>query len=176
VGGGSVGLLAAWLCARIPGCEVQLVDSNPRRETIARQLGCDFALPDEAGQQAGTADVVLHASGSTGGLALALRLAAYEAVVVELSWYGERAVSLPLGQAFHSRRLQIRSSQVGAVAAVQRSRWNHARRLQLALRLLAHPELDLLINSESRFSELPQVMAELAANPRDVILHRVVYD
>lgn len=173
VGGGSVGLLAAWLCARIPGCEVQLVDSNPARETIARQLGCSFALPDEADVES---DVVLHASGSPDGLAVALRLAAFESTVVELSWYGDRAVSLSLGQAFHSRRLQIRSSQVGAVAAAQRSRWSHARRLQLALRLLAHPELDLLINSESRFSELPQVMAELAENPRDVILHRVVYD
>ncbi|MEP7313168.1 MAG: zinc-binding alcohol dehydrogenase [Pseudomonadota bacterium] len=176
VGGGSVGLLAAWLCARIPGCEVQLIDSNAARETIARQLGSDFASPEAAVTEAGTADVVLHASGTEEGLAVALRVAAYEATVVELSWYGDRAVSLPLGHAFHSQRLQLRSSQVGAVAGVQRSRWTHARRLQLALRLLAHPELDLLINSESRFGELPQVMAELAQNPRDVILHRVVYD
>ncbi|HEV7632841.1 MAG TPA: zinc-binding alcohol dehydrogenase [Steroidobacteraceae bacterium] len=173
VGGGSVGLLAAWLCARIPGCEVQLIDSNAARETIARQLGCGFALPDEADVDA---DVVLHASGSADGLALALRLAAFEATVVELSWYGDREVTVALGEAFHSRRLQIRSSQVGAVAAVQRGRWSHARRLQLALRLLHHPELDALVNSESRFSELPQVMADLATNPRDVILHRVVYD
>ena len=36
--------------------------------------------------------------------------------MVELSWYGDREVSLALGGAFHSGRLTVRSSQVGTVA------------------------------------------------------------
>lgn len=173
IGAGSVGCLAAWLIGRIPGCEVELVDLNPRRREVAAGLGVRFAHPDSI--RAG-ADVVLHASGSPDGLALALRVAAFEATVVELSWYGDRAVTLPLGQAFHSQRLTLKSSQVGTVADSRRSRWDHSRRMRLALSLLAAPELDVLINSESRFEDLPRVMEQLAQSAGEVIMHRVNYE
>jgi len=173
VGAGSVGCLAAWLVGRIPGCDVELVDLNSRRREIAARLGVRFAHPDSV--QDG-ADVVLHASGSSEGLALALRVAAFEATVVELSWYGDRAVTVPLGQAFHSQRLTLKSSQVGTVADSRRARWSHSRRLRLALSLLAAPELDTLINSESRFEDLPRVMGELSRSAGDVIMHRVNYE
>jgi NADPH:quinone reductase-like Zn-dependent oxidoreductase len=173
VGGGSVGCLAAWLIARIPGCEVELVDLNPRRRETAARLGVRFAHPDKVREGA---DVVLHASGSSEGLALAMRVAAFEATVIELSWYGDRAVAVPLGQAFHSQRLTLKSSQVGSVADSRRARWSYARRLQLALSLLAAPELDALINSESSFEDLPRVMGELSRSAGDVIMHRVNYE
>jgi hypothetical protein len=173
IGAGSVGCLAAWLISRIPGCEVELVDLNPRRREVAARLGVRFARPDIAREDS---DVVLHASGSSDGLALALRVAAFEATVVELSWYGDRAITVPLGQAFHSQRLTLKSSQVGTVADSRRARWTHARRMALALSLLAAPELDVLINSESRLDELPQVMSRLASSPGDVIMHRVNYE
>jgi threonine dehydrogenase-like Zn-dependent dehydrogenase len=118
---------------------------------------------------------VLHASGSPAGLALALRLAALEATVVELSWSGDRGVTLPLGEAFHARRLTIKSSQVGMVADRQRARWDTRRRMQLALRLLADPSLDALITGESDFDALPETMARLADNPGDELCHRVRY-
>lgn len=172
VGAGSVGCLVAWLIARIPGCEVELVDLNPRRSEVAARLGVGFAQPDSAREGA---DVVVHASGSSEGLALAMRVAGFEATVVELSWYGDRPVTLPLGQAFHSQRLTLKSSQVGTVADSRRARWTHARRLELALSLLAAPELDVLINSESRFEDLPQAMSRLSREPGDAIMHRVNY-
>jgi len=173
VGAGSVGCLAAWLIGRIPGCDVELVDLNPRRREIAARLGVRFAHADSV--QDG-ADVVLHASGSSEGLALALRVAAFEATVVELSWYGDRVVTVPLGQAFHSQRLTLKSSQVGRVADSRRARWDHSRRLRLVLSLLVAPELDALINSESRFEDLPRVMGELSRAAGDVIMHRVNYE
>jgi threonine dehydrogenase-like Zn-dependent dehydrogenase len=173
IGAGSVGCLVAWLIGRIPGCDAELVDLNPRRREIAARLGVRFAQPDAARSGA---DVVLHASGSPEGLALGMRLAAFEATVVELSWYGDRAVSLPLGQAFHSQRLTLKSSQVGTVADSRRARWDYSRRLQMALSLLAAPELDALINSESRFEDLPRVMGELARSAGEVIMHRVSYE
>jgi len=172
IGAGSIGLLVAWLASRMPGCDVQLVDNNPARATIARHLGLPFALPDAA---RGDADVVIHASSTQEGLNTALGLAGYEASVTELSWYGDRSVSLSLGGAFHSRRLVLRSSQVGAVAAAQRPRWTHGRRLALALTLLREPLLDALVNSEGRFENLPTDMPRLARAGSDVILHRVVY-
>lgn len=173
IGAGSVGCLVAWLASRIPGCDVELVDINLRRSEVAQRLGVKFAEPESARTEA---DVVLHASGSPEGLALALRTAAFEATVVELSWYGDRLATLPLGEAFHSRRLTLKSSQVGTVAGSHRARWDFARRMRLALSLLAADELDALIDSESRFEDLPRTMAELSGSARDVIMHRVRYD
>ena len=172
VGAGAVGCMAAWLVSRIPGCDVELVDRNPSRATVARALGIRFSVPENA---TGEADVVIHASGAPEGLALALQVAAFEATVVELSWYGDQDVPLGLGRAFHARRLTITSSQVGNVAASQRARWDTRRRMQLALRLLESPALDALITSESAFEELPEVMEYLSSAPGDAICHRVKY-
>jgi NADPH:quinone reductase-like Zn-dependent oxidoreductase len=172
IGAGSVGCLAAWLTRQVAGCEVQLIDINASRADIAGALGVSFALPDGA---RGEADVVLHASGTQEGLALALRMAAFEATVLELSWYGDRAVSLALGEAFHARRLSLKSSQVGGVAPMRRARWTTRRRLQLALSMLTDPALDALIDSEGDFDELPQTLAALAASPGRAIMHRVRY-
>ena len=172
IGAGTVGCLVAWLARGIRGCDVQLIDVNPARETIARALDVTFAAPDAA---AGDADIVFHASGSPSGLQRALQLAAFEATIVELSWYGCQHVPIALGEAFHARRLTIKSSQVGSVAAPQRARWDTRRRMQLALTLLADPVLDGLITGESDFDTLPDVMATLANAPGDALCHRVRY-
>ena len=173
VGAGTVGSLAAWLAGRIHGCDVELVDINPQRAAIARALGVRFSSADAV---SGSADVVLHASGSAAGLDLSLRVAGFEATIVELSWYGDQPVPLALGQAFHARRLTLRSSQVGSVAASQRARWDSRRRMQFALASLTDPALDTLVTGETVFESLPQVMADLADGSLDAICHRVRYD
>lgn len=173
VGGGTVGCLVAWLAGQIPGCRVELVDVNPVRAAVAASLGVQFARPEDASTEA---DVVVHASGSPDGLSLALRLAGFESTIVEMSWYGDRGVTLPLGEAFHARRLTIRSSQVGVVAASQRARCDTGRRLRLALGLLADPVLDVLITGETAFDDLPETMARLANEPGDTLCHRIRYD
>lgn len=172
VGAGVVGLLVAWLAGRMPGCAVQVIDTNPERRSVVEQLGLGFATP---GGAAPDADLVVHASGSAEGLATALRLAAFEATVLELSWYGRRAVPLPLGEAFHARRLTLRSSQVGQVARSQRARWSHRRRMALALALLRDPALDALLTDAAPFDELPAVLARLAAGAPHTLCHRIDY-
>jgi 2-desacetyl-2-hydroxyethyl bacteriochlorophyllide A dehydrogenase len=172
IGAGTVGCLVAWLAGRIPGTDVELVDTNPHRAAIARALGVRFTAPDTVRE---SADLVFHVSGSPSGLALALRVAAFEATVVEMSWYADQMVPLALGEGFHARRLTIKSSQVGSVAASQRARWDSRRRLQLALAMLADPVLDALITGESAFDAMPQVMAELASTPGDTLCHRIRY-
>lgn len=172
IGAGVIGCLVAWLAARIPGCQVELVDVNPDRATVARTLGVAFARPEVAAPEA---DVVVHASGSPDGLARGLDLAGFEARIVELSWFGDRAATLPLGGAFHARRLSIQASQVGHVAAPQRARWSPRRRLALALSLLGDAVLDALISGESAFDELPAVMPELARASGRALCHRIRY-
>ncbi len=172
VGVGMVGCCVAALLARIPGADVEVVDVDPGRAALAAALGVRFAVPDDA---TGGRDLVVHASATSTGLARALELAAPEATVLELSWYGDRPVEVPLGEFFHSRRLTLRSSQVGAVAAARRGRRSHADRLALALRLLADPALDALVTGESAFDDLPAVLPRLAAGDLPGLCHRVRY-
>ena len=172
IGGGTLGCLCAWLAGRLPGCAVTLIDTNPGRAEIAAALGLAFAAP---GTQGADADLVIHASGSPAGLIEALRIAGFESTVLELSWYGTRTVTLPLGQGFHQRRLSLRSSQVGSIAAAQRARWDHRRRLALALSLLDDPVLERLITGEDPFTDLPAVQARLALGPGDTLMHRIRY-
>ena len=172
IGAGAVGCLCAWIAGRIPGCVVELVDVNTTRASVASSLGVRFATPGSA--EAG-ADVVLHASATPEGLALALNVAGFESRIVELSWYGDRAVPVPLGASFHSRRLRIASSQVGVVARSQRSRWDTRRRMALALSLLADESLDALVTGESAFEDLPAIMPALVGPAGETICHRVRY-
>jgi threonine dehydrogenase-like Zn-dependent dehydrogenase len=164
--------LVAWLAARVPGCRVQVVDTQAARADIAQALGASFALPAQASEGA---DLVVHASGQSAGLATALRLAGFEATVLELSWYGTRRVEVPLGEGFHAQRLTLRSSQVGQVAAAQRARWSHGQRLALALSLLTDPALDRLITHHAPFEDLPQVLQRLAAGDTETLCQRIDY-
>lgn len=163
VGGGVVGLLVAYLSARIAGTRVSLVDTNPARAALARHLGLIWAGGDAEPPR--EADVVFHASGAPEGLVAALACAGFEARVVELSWYGDRPVTLPLGEAFHARRLAIRASQVGHVAASRRARWSAGRRLALALELLRDPVLDQLLESDWPFADAPRALARVCGEP-----------
>ncbi|MEQ1727928.1 MAG: zinc-binding alcohol dehydrogenase [Vicinamibacterales bacterium] len=172
VGGGTVGCLVAWIAGQVPGTEVCLVDTNPARAAVAAALGVGFATPEQA---PGERDVVVHASGSPRGLALALTLAAFEATIVEMSWFGTQSVPLSLGESFHAKRLSIRASQVGHVSPSHRARWSYGRRMALALTLLGAPALDVLISGESAFEDLPAVMQALAAGERDALCHRIRY-
>ncbi|MET4662092.1 threonine dehydrogenase-like Zn-dependent dehydrogenase [Streptomyces sp. PvP037] len=171
VGGGMVGCSVAALLARFPGVRVQLVDADPARAKTAEALGAGFALPGDA---LGDCDLVVHASATEQGLSRSLELLRPEGTVVELSWYGDRPVSLPLGEAFHSRRLVLRSSQVGTVSPARANR-SYADRLALALDLLADPALDALITGESAFEELPDAMPRLASGEIPALCHRVRY-
>jgi len=173
VGAGVVGALVGWICARLPGAEVTLIDTNPARASLAETLGCAFATSDAAAQ-VHPADVVIHASANPAGLALALALAGREAVVVEASWYGDRMVPAPLGQAFHSQRLRLISSQVGNLPPARAPRWTYARRLQKALDLLSDPVLDALISGETMLKGLPEAYPRILADPA-TLCHRVRY-
>jgi len=173
VGAGMVGCCVARLLARIPEVEVSLVDVDPGRAGIARRLGVEFTRPEDA---VPGRDAVVHCSATSSGLQLALDLLAPEGTVLDLSWYGDRTVELRLGGAFHSGRLGIRASQVGAVAAARRGSRTHADRLSLALALLRDPAFDVLLTGRSPFADLPDVMARLAAGTLPALCHTIDYD
>ncbi|MEA5358821.1 zinc-binding alcohol dehydrogenase [Amycolatopsis sp., V23-08] len=169
IGAGMVGCSVAKLLSGFPATRVQLVDVDPKQKEVADALGVDFTTPEDA---LGDCDLVVHASATEAGLAKALDLLAPEGEVVELSWYGDRRVSVPLGENFHSRRLTIRSSQVGTVARPDR---DYAQRLGVALELLADPAFEALVNAECAFDDLPSILPRLAANELSARCLRVMY-
>ncbi len=173
VGAGMVGCCVARLLAGIPGVDVQLVDVDPARSTVAAALDVEFRLPDDA--VAGR-DLVLHTSATSAGLQRSLELLAPDGEVVELSWYGDRPVELSLGGAFHSSRLRIRASQVGAVAAARRGSRTTRDRLALALDLLRDPAFDAVVTGSSPFDDLPDVLSRLADGSLPALCHRIDYE
>lgn len=172
VGAGVVGLLIAWLIARIPSTDVTIVDPNTRRASAAEHLGIRFVTEAPSGMDA---DVVVHASGNPAGLSTALAAAGMEGRVVEVSWFGDRPVTLPLGETFHDRRITIRSSQVGRLPPDRVPRWSYGRRMAVALDLLTNETLDVLVTGESEFDDLPEVMERLAHSGEDTLCHRIRY-
>ncbi|MFD9733096.1 zinc-binding alcohol dehydrogenase [Umezawaea sp. NPDC059074] len=169
VGGGMVGCSVAAVLAKFPGARVQLVDSDPSRADVASALGVDFALPQDAREGC---DLVVHASATEQGLARSLELLVPDGRVVELSWYGDRRISVPFGEFFHSRRLTVRSSQVGTIGRPNRT---YAQRLALSLDLLADPAFDALVTGSTAFDDLPDVLPKLADGSVPALCHRIDY-
>jgi hypothetical protein len=172
VGAGVVGSLVAWLCGHVPGAEVTLVDINPARAELAGAFGVGFAEPANA---KGECDLVVHASGSPEGLRTAIELAGDEATVLEMSWYGDRAVSAMLGGSFHSRRLRLVSSQVGKVATSHRPRWTPGRRLAAAVALLGDPRLDALLAPAVKFRDLGRRLPKILSTQSGTLCQLIDY-
>lgn len=158
IGAGVVGLLVAYLLARIPAMAVTIIDPDASRRAIAEALGIQFAAPDAAPSEQ---ELIIHASANPAGLRQALQCAAFEARIIEASWFGAQEVALPLGEAFHSRRLRLISSQVGAVAPAMRGRRSFGERMAQALGLLADPALEALVGPATPFQDLPQALPGL---------------
>jgi 2-desacetyl-2-hydroxyethyl bacteriochlorophyllide A dehydrogenase len=172
VGAGVVGSLVAYLCGHLPGADVTLIDVNPRRAELAKALGVGFAGPADAN---GDCDVVIHASGSPEGLCTAIELAGEEATVLEMSWYGDTAVTAMLGGSFHSRRLRLVSSQVGRIAPSHRPRWTHGRRLAAAVALLGDPRLDALLAPMISFQDLAKRLPAILDAKSGILCQPIAY-
>jgi len=172
VGAGVIGCLTAYLAGRLPGTEVCLIDIDPGRRRIAEALGVGFAAPADA---TGDRDLVFHASAAQAGLQTAIRLAGFEARIVEMSWYGSKPVAVELGGGFHSRRLRILASQVGAIPADRRARWSFGRRLCAALSLLKDDRLDCLLDEMCDFADAPDCLARWLAPGGHGLCHAIKY-
>jgi NADPH:quinone reductase-like Zn-dependent oxidoreductase len=172
VGAGMVGCAVAAVLRSFPLGRLQLVDVDESRRAVANRLGVAFTAPDKA---ADDCDLVIHCSASEAGLDRGLELLGDEGELVEVSWYGDTPVAVRLGGDFHARRLTMRASQVGVVAAARRARRTTADRLALALQILTDPAFDELISTRAPFTHLPGVMQRLAAGELLGLCHVLDY-
>ena len=170
VGAGMIGCAVARVARGIPGIDVVVVDTDREKEEVCGLLGVAYVHPDDAPKER---DLVIDTSGSGEGLQAAVDSAATEGEVIEASWFGDRAVSVRLGGAFHSRRLTIRSSQVGMVPPRRRGSRSTRDRLALALELLRDPEFDHLLTGDSPWRDLPAVMAGIASGSSPGLCHTI---
>jgi threonine dehydrogenase-like Zn-dependent dehydrogenase len=170
-GAGVVGTLVASLSSKIAGTDTALVEMNPDRRQRIEAMGIRFI---QAGNMDGEFDVLINASASAAALSDAIQHAGVEARIVEASWYGDKSVAVPLGGAFHSKRLSLISSQVGSIPASRRARWTFGRRMAKALELLRDDHLDHLISGETAFADLAADYPRILSS-RDTLCHRIRY-
>jgi 2-desacetyl-2-hydroxyethyl bacteriochlorophyllide A dehydrogenase len=163
---GSVGILSAALLQRA-GAEVVGTDPRADRREAASAFGIraiDAAEIDTVveGMTSGAGvPLVVDASGHPPALARALDLLAHEGEVLVCSWYGTKEVSLPLGGAFHRRRLRIRSTQVSTIPAHLADRWDVPRRRRVATDLLSALPVKLLATHDVPFEHAAEAFATL---------------
>ena len=162
LGLGAVGVITALLLQRA-GADVLAADPLAGRRALAVSLGVPAVTPDELPSRLpdGGVPLVVEVSGSPPALADALPLLAHEGTALVGSWYGEQEVRLPLGGAFHRRRLTIRSSQVSTIPAALAGRWDVARRRRVAAGLLDVLPLSALATTEVPFEDAPRAYEAL---------------
>jgi 2-desacetyl-2-hydroxyethyl bacteriochlorophyllide A dehydrogenase len=162
LGLGAVGVITALLLQRA-GADVLAADPLAGRRELAVSLGVPAVTPDELPFRLpdGGVPLLVEVSGSPTALADALPLLAHEGTALVGSWYGEQEVRLPLGGAFHRRRLTIRSSQVSTIPAALAGRWDVGRRRGVAAGLLDVLPLTALATTEVPFEEAPRAYEAL---------------
>jgi 2-desacetyl-2-hydroxyethyl bacteriochlorophyllide A dehydrogenase len=174
VGLGAVGILVAALLART-GAVVLGSEPEPARRAAAAAFGVRAVDPDEvqevvAAETRQGADLVVEASGNPGALASTLGVLAHEGTALVCSWYGTKAVPLPLGATVHRRRLALRSTQVSTLPAALTARWDRRRRTELAWRLARELPLSALATHAFPFERAAEAYA-CADRKDDGLIH-----
>ena len=161
---GVVGTLTSVLLQRA-GARVVAVDPQADRREVAARIGVPAAAPDDLTTALDDARVplVIESSGNPDALRQALPLLAHEGTALVASWYGTKAVTLPLGQEFHRRRLTIRSSQVSTIPAWLADRWDVDRRRRHAVELLDELPLSALATHTFTFEDAADAYRALDA-------------
>src|SRR2546423_2276724 len=125
LGAGVLGLLTALLLQR-GGQRPLCAEPRAWRRDLAGRLGVPAVPPGELAEE--EVPLVIDASGNPDAPSMALTMLAREGTLLVASWFGTKPVMLPLGGAFHRRRLTIRSTQVSTIPAGLSARWTRSRR------------------------------------------------
>jgi len=155
-GFGMIGGLVARLLSLMPAVEVVILEKNAYRIGQAEKMGFLVNPPNLE-----NFDYSFHTSGSSAGLQACIEAVGMEGKIIELSWYGTKAVQLQLGADFHYHRKQIISSQVGHVPFAKNARWDYQRRKAVVWKLLKNPIFDAHITHEVAFSDSPAFFGKL---------------
>ena len=183
IGQGVVGLLITQLARRTGASLIVTTDLHENRRRLSLSAGADIAVDPSSESIAervsdvtgGTgADVVIEVSGQPSALEDAVKVAAPEARVVVVSWYGTKRGGLALGSDFHRKRLTLKSSQVSNIDPSLGPRWTIARRRELAAGYLSELKLAELISHTLAFEQTAEAYRLIDDRPEEVV--QVVLD
>lgn len=176
IGAGVVGLLTAHAARNLYNLDPVIIDIDLAKEKRAADLGLKFINASEKSlDEASEFDLIFHTSASANGLQTAIDIASFEGNIVEMSWYGNREVSLNLGGKFHSQRLSIISSQVGTIAKQKRSELTFSDRMKAALSLLNDNRLETLLVPAIEFEKLPDHLEDIFSPQSNALCQVVKY-
>jgi 2-desacetyl-2-hydroxyethyl bacteriochlorophyllide A dehydrogenase len=179
VGLGPVGILTAILLTR-SGATVIGSDPKRWRRQTAEMCGLEAVEPEALGDAVRTAtggrgaDLIVEATGNPEALGESLELLSTEGVAIVASWYGAKPVTLPLGDDFHRRRLEIRSSQVSTIGG-RAVRWDRLRRLEATQALLAELPLSALASHTFPLERASEAYAALDRGDDGVVHVALAY-
>ena len=158
LGAGVLGVLTG-LLLQSAGWRPLIVEPQEWRRALAGSLGATTAAPEELTDE--KVPLVIDVSGNPDAPAMALNMLAHEGTLLIASWFGTKPVVLPLGGAFHRRRLIIRSTQVSTVPAGLSGRWTRSRRRREALQLLSELPLAQLCTHVFAFARAAEAFRAL---------------
>lgn len=177
VGQGAVGLLATAVLARMPTGSLTALERYPLRRQLSKEMGCgaclDIASCEELmrscpfGERG--ADLTFELSGNPSALDTALGLTGFEGRVVLGSWYGNKAVHVHLGEAFHRRRLRIIGSQVSSISPSLSGRWDKERRLRLSWEMVRRTRPSRLVTHRFSVDEAAEAYDLIDRGGDDVV-------
>jgi len=173
VGFGIIGSLVARLLSLLPAVQVVVADIDQNRINSAERMGFSTAQAEDLGADF---DLAFHCSSQETGLQTCIDKTGPEGKIIELSWYGNKAVTVNLGGTFHSQRKSIISSQVSAIPASKQARWNFHRRKQVVFELLKNPAFDQHIAATIGFRELPALFDKIRKGQVNALSYGVSYE
>lgn len=158
-GFGTVGALLALTLSQFPGIDVKIKELNVERRKFTQDCGLKLFNEDETPEM--DFDICYHCTGSESGLQFCIDRTKTEGKIMELSWYGNKAVNIQFGGTFHTGRKSIISSQVSAIPNDKSSAWNFRKRKELVFKLLENSMYDKLPCFEISFADSPNFFGKL---------------
>jgi 2-desacetyl-2-hydroxyethyl bacteriochlorophyllide A dehydrogenase len=185
IGQGVVGILITQLVRRLSPEVLITCDLFKKRRSLSLQFGANFSVDpaqtklcsalgvDDDNRQTCLSrrelDVVFEASGKPEALTEAIDSVGMEGRVVVVSWYGTRKSPIDLGNAFHRKRVTIRSSQVSNIDPGLAPRWTLARRRRLAIQYLKDLRLSELVTHTFRLEQAAEAYKLIDRHAQDVV-------
>lgn len=171
IGFGQIGALLSGILKIKVSNPIQIFEKDQKRREIAESMGLETV--DEISQA--SYDIVYNTAGNAQAIEASFKALKFEGRLIELSWYGDKKVSINLGSDFHIKRLKMISSQVSHLPKRMMRNWNFEKRKKAVIELLQNPWYDQFPIQAIPFNESPQFFDQLRNNKTPELAYYLKY-